>query len=237
MSSVRLRKLPVPTCFNQMSNSPAASDMKATNLPSGEISAASSAPPIGETGEVCGSQGRFHRRPRSRLPHGEPAASATSAAQGNHVVRVFAEHRSVRFRGYPWQHIVDAINLDLMSPMSLRRVLILGSVRAQQPANWRRRRGRKRRPVRLALENLAIVSEAVSPRKAAAGQHFVQHAAEGPDVGPLVDRLAARLLGAHVGGRAENHAVARAADRVWAMRHDPASTSAGAPWPGRSRAP
>ena len=42
----------------------------------------------------------------------------------------------------------------------------------------------------------AIVSETVSPAKAsAAGQHLVEHAAERPDVGALVDRLAARLLG------------------------------------------
>ena len=38
------------------------------------------------------------------------------------------------------------------------------------------------------------------------GQHFVEHAAERPDVGALVDRLAARLLGAHVGRGAKNHA-------------------------------
>ena len=39
-----------------------------------------------------------------------------------------------------------------------------------------------------------------------AGQHLVEHAAERPDVRALVDRLAARLLGTHVGGRAEDHA-------------------------------
>ena len=36
-----------------------------------------------------------------------------------------------------------------------------------------------------------------------------KHAAERPDVRALVDRLAARLLGAHVGGRAEHDAGAR----------------------------
>ena len=39
-----------------------------------------------------------------------------------------------------------------------------------------------------------------------AGEHLEEHDAEGPDVGALVDRLAARLLGRHVGGRAEDHA-------------------------------
>ena len=65
----------------------------------------------------------------------------------------------------------------------------------------------------------AIVSEMVSPGNAGStSQHFVQHAAERPDVGPLVDRLAPRLLRAHVGGRAENDAFARPSSSSWAMR-------------------
>ena len=43
----------------------------------------------------------------------------------------------------------------------------------------------------------------------AARQHFVEHDAEGPDVGAFVHGLAARLLRSHVGGGAEDHAVAR----------------------------
>src|SRR5262245_57823183 len=53
MPSVRLRKFPVPTCFSQMSNSPAASDMNATNFPSGEISPDSSAPSQSVNREKC----------------------------------------------------------------------------------------------------------------------------------------------------------------------------------------
>ena len=49
--------------------------------------------------------------------------------------------------------------------------------------------------------------------RAPAREHFEQHAAEGPDVGALVDGLAARLLGAHVGGGAENDADARGRER------------------------
>ena len=52
----------------------------------------------------------------------------------------------------------------------------------------------------------ASVSEIVSPAKAAAGQHLEQHDAERPDVGAPVGLLPARLLRAHVGGRAEDHA-------------------------------
>ena len=43
-------------------------------------------------------------------------------------------------------------------------------------------------------------------RTAAAGQHLVQHDAERPDVRAPVDGLAARLLRAHVGRGAEDHA-------------------------------
>ena len=60
---------------------------------------------------------------------------------------------------------------------------------------------------------LAMVSETVSRGECrAARQHLVEHAAERPDVRPLVDRLPARLLRAHVGRRPENHPVTRAAD-------------------------
>ena len=50
------------------------------------------------------------------------------------------------------------------------------------------------------------VRDVVARERAAAGEHLVEHDAEGPDVGALVDGLAARLLGRHVGRRAEDHA-------------------------------
>ena len=37
------------------------------------------------------------------------------------------------------------------------------------------------------------------------GQHLVEHAAEGPDVGAPVDLASPRLLGAHVAGGAKDH--------------------------------
>ena len=56
------------------------------------------------------------------------------------------------------------------------------------------RRG-ERRPVGLALENLRDrVRDRVTGKGDAPGQHLVEHAAERPDVGALVDRLPARLL-------------------------------------------
>ena len=50
------------------------------------------------------------------------------------------------------------------------------------------------------------VADGVAAEHALPGQHLEQDDAEGPDVGALVDRLPARLLGAHVGRRAENDA-------------------------------
>ena len=50
------------------------------------------------------------------------------------------------------------------------------------------------------------VGDRVADERADAGEHLVEHAAERPDVGALVHRLAARLLGAHVGRRAEHRA-------------------------------
>ena len=52
----------------------------------------------------------------------------------------------------------------------------------------------------------ASVSDTSSPvERPLPREHLVEHAAERPDVGALVHRLAARLLRAHVGGRAEDH--------------------------------
>ena len=89
------------------------------------------------------------------------------------------------------------------------------------------------------------MSDDSSPvERAAARQHLVQHAAEGPDVGALVHRLAARLLRRHVRRGAEDHAHAAScagdvivgessrSPTVWRRRAEPP-----APWPGRSRAP
>ena len=49
------------------------------------------------------------------------------------------------------------------------------------------------------------VRGAVSTEDPLAAQHLVQHHAEGPNVGALVHRLAARLLRTHIGGRAQDH--------------------------------
>ena len=81
-------------------------------------------------------------------------------------------------------------------------------------------------------------------RRAAARQHLVEHDAEGPDVRTPVDRLAARLLGRHVGGRARGSP--RPSVPVWASvgaargPRSPTSLRSFArpvPWRARSRGP
>ena len=116
---------------------------------------------------------------------------------------------------------------------------------AQQLAHRRRRRGRQRGPVELALEDArpACRTRRSPANSRASGQHLVEHAAERPDVGPLVDRPAARLLRRHVGRGAEDHAELRrgAAERqrrrVRELGLPPPRAAARAPSPARSRAP
>ena len=60
-------------------------------------------------------------------------------------------------------------------------------------------------------------------KAAPAGQHLEQHDAEGPDVGALVDRAAARLLRAHVGRGADDHAHLRVVSVAASARRSPSS--------------
>jgi hypothetical protein len=70
---------------------------------------------------------------------------------------------------------------------------------AQQTAHVLRRIGRQRGPVWFAPEDRdnGIGCGGTRKRKTA-GQHFIEHTAECPDIRALVDRLTARLLGTHV---------------------------------------
>ncbi len=63
----------------------------------------------------------------------------------------------------------------------------------------RRHGGRKRVEVRFALQHERQRERHIlSVECALAGQHFIDHAAEGPNVGPLIDVCSARLLWRHV---------------------------------------
>ena len=113
--------------------------------------------------------------------------------------------------------IVMASSMSRMaSAMSCRR--FCGSLRRHRSKQRRERRrclARQRGPVRLPFED---AGERIGDRRclerAASRQHLEQHTPERPDVRALVDRQAARLLGAHVGRRAENASVRGAAERA-----------------------
>src|SRR5262249_33863518 len=66
-------------------------------------------------------------------------------------------------------------------------------------------------PVRIAPENGGDgIGERLPGKRAPPGEHLVEHASEGPDVGAFVHRLATCLFGTHVGDGTEEHALARA---------------------------
>src|SRR5262245_59868783 len=68
-------------------------------------------------------------------------------------------------------------------------------------------------PVGFALEDCGErVCQRLARKGTSTAQHLVEHASERPDVGPFVDRLAARLLGTHVRSRADDQPVARVVD-------------------------
>jgi hypothetical protein len=91
---------------------------------------------------------------------------------------------------------------------------VLGKTAAQKPPRRGRHRPRQERPVRLGPENSAQrVGDRLPVEGAPAAQSLEQDAPERPDVGAAVDRLAARLLGAHVRRGAEQDAVAGGGDR------------------------
>ena len=87
---------------------------------------------------------------------------------------------------------------------------------AQHPANTGRHVGWQSIPVGLALEDgRQCFGQRVVTERPGARQHFIQDAAEGPDIRARIGAIAARLLRAHVGGRARHgvsvvrHAVGR----------------------------
>ena len=102
--------------------------------------------------------------------------------------------------------------------------------------------GRKPCPVWIPREHRGQrLRHVVAVEGAPCGEALVEHAAERPDVGALVDRPPARLLGAHVGNGPEDHARRRG----WAVIVGDCSTSAAvrslrrrpSPSPARSPGP
>ena len=88
---------------------------------------------------------------------------------------------------------------------ALARVALEAALEHVADGGWRF--GGEAAPVDLAREDGGEdVRDRLAVEQPLAGQHLEQHDTEGPDVGALVDRLAPRLLGRHVGGGAEDEA-------------------------------
>ena len=106
----------------------------------------------------------------------------------------------------PRQHLVDRVDLDShVADVAQALPRILGETADQEPSDGHRRCRRQGGPVRLAFEDPGDrVRDRVAREGDASRQHLVEHTAERPDVRALVDRQSARLLRAHVRGRAED---------------------------------
>ena len=213
---------------------PRASERYATHLPSGEMAGAISraaAEVRRTTRENVGAADRRGARKR-------PAANR----KGSPTLRQAA---SIHASGNPLRERATDQSLPASEWGSARRRVQRAHRRYRADASWRPSRdsgveaaGWRAASCRAARSNpgsrsriAAIVSDTVSPGNATRPvEHFVQHAAERPDVRALVDRLPARLFGAHVGGRAENHAFARR------RRRSPSATASTSRVPTRSPA-
>ena len=91
---------------------------------------------------------------------------------------------------------------------------------------------------------MITVPRVVARERAPAGRHLVEHAAEREEVGARVDLGAGRLLGRHVGRRADRRTghrdvrVGRRLHRVCVTGGGDRGAAGGrSAWPGRSRAP
>ena len=88
--------------------------------------------------------------------------------------------------------------------------MVLHECASQQPPNGRRRVGGEARPVGFSLENVRQrLRQIVSVERTPAGQHFIEDAAERPDVGTPIDGPTTRLFRRHVRGRPQNDALLR----------------------------
>ncbi len=103
-----------------------------------------------------------------------------------------------------------------VAPAPLRIALQAAVDHPPQPG---RRLQRQRREVELGAQHAREqIGDGLAGEESAPGQHLPEHDAERPEVGAAVERPAARLLGGHVGGGAEDDpldgAVARDRGRV-----------------------
>jgi hypothetical protein len=127
---------------------------------------------------------------------------------GRPIARVGIGVDSVADVGHAWiRHCPVAQRDARFADVAQALLRIALEAARQQLAHARRRGGRQRREIdRLGEDGRDDVADGFAVEEPAAREHFVEDNAERPDVRAPVDGLAARLLGRHVGGGAENHA-------------------------------
>ena len=160
-------------------------------------------------GEAHGTCGKRRRRPRT--PHGQCHGQRRKRDErdgrdqpGAHA-RSWARRDGRRVRGRQCRSLIEQEPDD--GDVAEPRPAIFLEAAFQQRAQVRRDIRGKRRPVGLAAHHRGNdIGEIFAVKGARPGEHFVEHAAERPDVAALVGRLSLRLLGAHVDGRPENDA-------------------------------
>ena len=92
---------------------------------------------------------------------------------------------------------------DVAKPLAA----VLVQAALEQPLDSGRGRGGQRGPVRLALQDGGDgIRHRLAGKCRFAGQHFVEHAPERPDIRALVEGLSACLFRAHVCGRTKDYA-------------------------------
>ena len=160
-SSVRLSNCPVPSWLTQTSSCPARSARKATNRPSGEISACSSVPGQFVTRENVAlasgfSAGRAGPRRRAPARHdATPPRAPTSATHGSHGSHAPGASAGIVGRRRR-QHVVHRVDLDpdvadVAQPLPADPSRGSGAAAVESAPGVV---GGQRRPVRLALEDL-----------------------------------------------------------------------------------
>jgi hypothetical protein len=96
---------------------------------------------------------------------------------------------------------------------------ILFETSSEQVLDFERGLGWKGGPIRLAIEDGDDrIGRGLARKRAATGQHLVQHRPKRPDIGPLVDRPTPRLLRRHVRRRPEQDAIHGRSDHRRRMR-------------------
>ena len=192
--------------------------MNASWLPSGETATGPAASPTGTSsvpsgagiaartrGAASGPDGRTTRRQAQRQGDGRDERQAPRRAAtwdglrgGRFEARVAGPARRLQELDPRVRDVVEAV------------LRVAFEAAAQEPADRGGGAGGQLREVDLVLEHAGErVGHRVGGEERPAGEHLVEDDAERPDVGALVDGLAPRLLGRHVGRGAEDDAELR----------------------------